>query len=155
MSGQNPMQHGVGESERKIRMGYRIVGGLTIIAGLLSAGSVWAHHSFAAVFDLSRNFTVTGTLTKVDWRNPHIQIFVQAKDDGGQMETWVIEAMAPSWFRTRDVSKSDFENGVGQAVKVEGVRARDGTLYGLMQQITFPNGKSVRLPELQSRPADP
>ena len=124
-----------------------------IAAVLLAAGSLWAHHSFSAVFDLSKKITLTGTLTKLDWRNPHIEVFVEAKGDRGQAEAWVIEALPPSFFRTRNISKSDFEKAIGQPVTVEAVRARDGSLYGLMQQITFSGGKSVRLPELQP-PAD-
>jgi hypothetical protein len=119
------------------------------VAILLAAGTVRAHHSFAAVFDLSKKFTVSGTLTKIDWRNPHIEIFVLVIGERGERESWVIEADSPGVFRSRNVNKGDFEKAVGQTVTVEAVRARDGSLYGLMQQITFPDGSSVRLPELQ------
>jgi len=130
-------------------MSYKIGGALTVLAVLLAAGSVWAHHSFAAVFDLSKKFTLTGTLTRIDWRNPHIEISLEAKSDRGSVEAWVIEAMPPSWFRTRNLTKSDFEKAISQTVTVEAVRARDGSLHGLLQEITFPGGNSVRLPELQ------
>ena len=155
MTARTPVPHGVETPERKIFMNDRIGGAVTALAVLLTAGSVWAHHSFAAVFDLSKNVTLTGTLTKVDWRNPHIEVFLQTKGERGQLEAWVIEAMPPTWFRSHKVNKSDFEKAVGQTVNVEAVRARDGALHGLMQQITFPDGKSVRLPELQSRPGGP
>ena len=147
------MQHGLETPEEQIVMNYGIGSALTLLAVFLTAGSLSAHHSFSAVFDLSKNVALTGTLTKLDWRNPHIEVFIQTKGDRDQVEAWVIEAMPPSWFRSRNVSKSDFEKALGETVKVEAVRAKDGTLYGLMQQITFPNGKSVRLPELQSQPA--
>ena len=130
-------------------MHYRIGGAVTALAILLTAGSLWAHHSFSTVYDLSKKFTVAGTLTKVGWRNPHIEVFLDAKGDRGQVEAWVIESRPPSWFRPRNIVKSDFENAIGQTVTVEAVRARDGSLSGLMQQITFPDGKSVRLPELR------
>jgi len=127
----------------------RIAGAVTALAILLTAGSLWAHHDFSTVFDLSKKFTVTGALTKIDWRNPHIEVFLDAKGDRGQVEAWVIETRSPSFFRSRNIAKSDFEKAVGQTVTVEAVRARDGSLSGLMQQITFPDGKSVRLPELR------
>ena len=124
-------------------MNYRIRSALATVALLLAAGSSWAHHSQAAVFDFSKKFTLVGTLARVDWRNPHIQAFLESKGDGGKMEAWVMEAMAPSSFRTRGVSKSDFEKFVGQTVTVEAVRARDGSLYGLLLKITFPDGRVV------------
>jgi hypothetical protein len=131
-------------------MHHRIGSAAAAIAVLLAAGTLWAHHSFTVVFDASKQFTLTGTLTKIDWRNPHIEIFVEAKGDGGQVEAWRIEGFSPSFFRNHNVGKSDFEKGIGQTVTVEGVRAKDGSLYGLLRQITFPDGKSVKLPELQS-----
>ena len=135
--------------ERKILTKYRIGSVLSVIAVLLVAESSWAHHSFSAVFDISKEITLTGTLTKLDWRNPHIAVFVEAKDNQGQPEAWVVETMPPNFFRARNITKSDFEKAIGQPVIVEAVRARDGSLYGLMQQITFPDGRSVRMPELQ------
>ena len=122
---------------------------VTALAVVLSVGSLSAHHSFTAIFDVSKQFTLVGTLTKVDWRNPHIQISLEAKGDGGKVEAWVIEGMSPIAFRGRSVGKSDFEKASGQTVTVEAVRAKDGSLYGMMYQITFPDGKSVRLLELR------
>jgi hypothetical protein len=119
----------------------------------LAATSLWAHHSFSAVYDVSKTLTLTGTLTKIDWRNPHAEATIETKDDRGHVEAWVIETMPPSWLRTRNVSKSDFEKAIGQTVTVEVVQAKDGSLSGLLQQITFPDGKSLRLPEVM--PASP
>ena len=130
-------------------MNRKIVSGF--VAVLLVTPSLWAHHSFSTVFDLSKKTTVTGTLTKIDWRNPHIQIFLQTKDDRGQAEVWVLDGMLPSWFRLRNVNKSDFEKAIGQPVKVEGARAKDGTLYMLMQQVTFSAGNSVTASDFQFR----
>src|SRR5688572_28606471 len=92
------------------------------------AGSALAHHSFSAVFDPAKRFTVTGTLAKMDWRNPHIELLLEAKNDQGQVETWMIEGMPPSFFRNRNVTKSDFEAAVGKTLTIEGARARDGSL---------------------------
>ena len=132
-------------------MKYRADNALAALAVLLMAESLWAHHSFTAVFEMSKQFTLAGTLTKVDWRNPHIQLSLEAKDDGGTVQAWVIEGMAPSGFRGRNVGKSDFEKAIGQTITVEAVRAKDGSLYGLLLQITFPDGRSVRSLESQPR----
>ena len=124
-------------------MNTRIGGAIAVLIVFVAAGSVWAHHYYAAVFDPSKTFTLTGTLTKVDWRNPHIELSLDAKSDRGQVEAWVIEAGPPVFFRNRNVSKSDFEKAMGQTVTVEVYRARDGTLFGSLLKITFPDGRSV------------
>ena len=116
-----------------------------VFAATLVAGSAWAHHNMSAVFDVNQRFTRTGTLTKSDWRNPHIYLSVDAKSDKGQVETWLFEGPAPNVFRNLNVGKSDFANAIGKTVKVEASRARDGSLKGLMRIITLPDGKSVSL----------
>jgi hypothetical protein len=112
---------------------------------MLAAGTAWAHHNMSALFDFNQRFTRTGTLTKLDWRNPHSYLTVEAKNDQGQMETWLFEGPAPNVFRNLNVGKVDFENAVGKSVKVEASRARDGSLKGLMRIITFPDGRAVSL----------
>jgi len=119
---------------------------LSIVLGImLSAGAAWAHHNMSALFDFNQRFTRTGTLTKADWRNPHIYLTVDAKNDQGQAETWSFEGPAPNVFRNLNVGKVDFENATGKTVKVEASRARDGSLKGLMRIITLPDGKVVSL----------
>ena len=125
-------------------MNYRI-GASIALAVMLAAGPAWAHHNMSALFDFNQRFTRTGTLTKLDWRNPHSYLTVDAKNDQGQMETWLFEGPAPNVFRNLNAAKSDFENAIGKTVKVEASRARDGSLKGLMRIITLPDGKSVSL----------
>ena len=112
---------------------------------MLAAGAAWAHHNMSALFDFNQRITRTGTLTKADWRNPHIYLSVDAKSDQGQVETWSFDGPAPNVFRKLNVGKSDFENAVGKTVKVEASRARDGSLGGLIRIITLPDGKVVSL----------
>ena len=118
------------------------------LALALVASSAWAHHNMSALFDFNQRFTRTGTLTKSDWRNPHIYLSVDAKNDQGPVEiveTWSFEGPAPNVFRNLNAGKSDFENAVGKTVKVEASRARDGSLGGLIRIITLPDGKVVSL----------
>jgi hypothetical protein len=121
----------------------RIGSALTALAVFLAAGSLWAHHGYAVVFDVSKTVKVTGTFAKLAWTNPHIELSLDAKSDRGQLEAWVVEAASPGFFRSRKVGKSDFANAIGQTVTVEVYRARDGTLSGSLLKITFPDGKSV------------
>lgn len=124
-------------------MNHRIGSASTALAVLLAAASLWAHHNYSVVFDPSRKVTLTGTLTGVDWRNPHIELSLVAKGDSGQADTWAIEGGPPSFFRAKKVNKSEFENAIGQTVTVEALRARDGSRLGSLQKITFRDGTSV------------
>jgi len=117
---------------------------LAFVAMLLSGSPLLAHHS-AALFDVSQTFTFTGTITKVDWRNPHVVIAVDVKSDTGKIGAWEFESGAPSWFRARAVGKKEFEDAIGQPVTLEAVRAKDGTSYGYIYRITFASGKSLEL----------
>ena len=111
---------------------------------LAGAGRLEAHHS-AVLFDLSKTFTLTGTLTKVDWRNPHIEVFLEARNEAGHMETWELETGAPSWFRNRHLSRVDLEKAIGQIVTVDGVLAKDGSRYGYLYRLAFAGGASWEL----------
>ncbi len=123
-------------------MNHRIINA-SIALVILLPGPLWAHHSGRAVFDFSKALTLTGTLTKVDWRNPHIEISLEAKSDHGQVEIWVMEIAGPKWFRDRNVSRDEFETAIGQIVTVEGSCARDGSRYGHVDKITFQDGHSI------------
>lgn len=102
-----------------------------------------AHHNMTAIFDFNDRITVTGTLTKVDWRNPHIYLTVDVKSAAGAMESWQAEGPSPTWFRIRDIGKDDFANNMGKSFEVELSRARDKTPMGLIRTITLPGGKVV------------
>ena len=113
-----------------------------VLAVLLLAGSVLAHHNMSAAFDFNNRVKITGALAKVDWRNPHIELVVDVKD-GQRAETWRLEGPAPVFFRDRDISRTDFEAAVGKPVTAEASRARDGSTWGLLRTITLPDGKLV------------
>ena len=113
-----------------------------IVTALLLTGSVGAHHNMSAIFDFNNRVTLTGTLSKVDFRNPHIELFVDAKD-GQQVQAWKLEGPSPGFFRDRDINKADFEGAIGKGVTFEASRARDGSLSGLLRTMTLPSGKLV------------
>ena len=115
-----------------------------VAAGLwIAAGAMWAHHNMSALFDFNNRVSYTGTLTKYDWRNPHIYLTVDVKGDKDAIETWQVEGPPPSFFRVRDISKADFEEAAGKMVMFEASRARDGSRTGLLRVMTLPNGKLV------------
>jgi Family of unknown function (DUF6152) len=125
-------------------MSRRATAAMVVCLGLLGTTSLWAHHS-AVLFDLSKTFTMTGTMTKLDWRNPHVGVFVDVKGDAGTIEPWEFETGAPSWFKARSLVRNDFEKAIGQRVTVEAVRAKDGTRYGYLYKLTLPDGNTMEL----------
>ncbi|HWF08892.1 MAG TPA: DUF6152 family protein [Bryobacteraceae bacterium] len=124
-------------------MRHRLKWGSIILA--MTAGALLAHHSPSAEFDMTKRLTIAGTLTKVDWINPHIVVSIDAKSDRGKIENWRFESNPPSWFRRVGVSRSEIARGIGQPVTVEAVRAKDGSLYGYMQKLTLADGTSWEL----------
>ncbi len=114
---------------------------MILAMGALSAS---AHHSTTAEFDVAHRMTLSGTLKKIDWVNPHIVVFVDAKGTTGT-EAWKFESNPPAWFRRVGVSRADFAKAVGQTVTVEGNRAKDGSLYGYLLKITYADGNSLEL----------
>src|ERR1700752_5172189 len=110
---------------------------------VLLVAQAGAHHNMTAVFDFNDRVTVKGTLTAIDWRNPHTYFTVEVKSAEGATETWQIEGPSPSFFRIRDVGKPDFEDSVGKTVTVEISRARDKSRSGLIRTFTLANGKIV------------
>ena len=127
-------------------MGHKIlalVGGAVLV--LVAIASLSAHHSPSAIFDMGKRVTVTGTLTKIEWINPHIVIALDAASDGGNVDHWTFESNPPSWYRGVGLARADFAEALGRTVTVEGLPARDGTFFGYMRKITLPDGTSLEL----------
>jgi len=124
---------------------YKVYGVRIAVLGVLAAAALSAHHSPSAEFDMTKRITLTGTLTQVDWINPHIKVAMDVKGEGGKVENWGFESNPPAWFRRVGVSRADLAKAIGQTVKVEGVRSKDGTFYGYLQKIILPDGTSLEL----------
>lgn len=112
------------------------------LAAVVFASTAWAHHNMSAIYDFNDRITMTGTLSKIDWRNPHIELIVDTKN-GAETQTWALEGPSPSFFRTRDINKVDIEKALGKTVTAEASRARDGSRSGLLRVMTLPDGKVV------------
>ena len=118
----------------------RLLRRLALLAfAALVAQPAFGHHSTSAIFHDDKRITVTGTLTKVDWINPHIQILLDG-GTGAAVESWRIQGNPPQWWRNLGVARADFARGIGQKVIVEALPSQDGSRYGYLRKITFANG---------------
>ena len=120
---------------------------IAVVVGLacLVAGSARAHHNMSAAFNFDDRVTVTGLITKVAWTNPHTYLTVETKSSDTAGQTWSMEGPSPNYFRTHDISRTEFENAISKTVTAELSRARDGSQTGLIRTITLPDGKVISL----------
>jgi hypothetical protein len=99
------------------------------------------HHSEAAEYDSTKPVTVTGTIKKVEWQNPHIWFYVDVKDENGHVTTWGFSAAPPGSLMRRGITKDALP--VGAVVNVTGSRARDGSNNASSHTVTFADGRNV------------
>ncbi|HEU4626854.1 MAG TPA: DUF6152 family protein [Steroidobacteraceae bacterium] len=112
----------------------------TLLAGLLFLSTAAAHHSVAGEFDVHKTVTLNGVVSKVDWVNPHIYIWLDVKSASGAIEQWHLECVPVGMARKAGLSKKMLE-GNGETVTVVVFPARDGTKHlGFMTKLTFPDG---------------
>jgi len=100
-----------------------------------------AHHAFSAEFDAKKPVKLQGTVSKVQWINPHAWIHVDVKRPDGKLETWMIEGGTPNTLFRRGFTKDSLKTGT--RIVVEGYRAKDGSLRANGRDITFPDGRKL------------
>src|ERR1043166_4582279 len=104
-----------------------------VLAG--AAAPALAHHSLQSEYDINQSITLKGTVTKVDWVNPHVYVYLDVKDDKGAVTKWAVTPLPPGNLRRGGLTRDLL--GYGEAVSILAFRARDGANLAFLRPITF------------------
>ena len=112
--------------------------GLGILA---AASSAWAHHAFAAEFDVNKPVELRGKVVKMEWINPHSWIHIDVKNPDGTVTNWMVECGSPNIMLRRGFTKRSLE--VGTELTIQGYQAKNGSMRANGSSVTFADGKKL------------
>jgi hypothetical protein len=115
-----------------------------VVAGLgllLCTVPMLAHHSFAAEYDSAKPITLTGTVTKVEWMNPHARFYIDVKDEKGEMNNWELELGSPNGLMRQGWTRNSLKKG--DQVTISGSLAKDGSKLANARTVKLADGRSV------------
>ena len=108
---------------------------------LLASVPAIAHHSFAAEFDAAKPIKLTGSVTKVEWMNPHTYFYIDVKDEKGTVTNWGLEMGSPNGLMRQGWTRNSMK--VGDVVTVEGSAAKDGSNIGNARSVSLASGQRL------------
>ena len=109
----------------------------------LTPALLWSHHSFAAEYDGKKPIHLQGVVTKIDWENPHVYVYIDVKDEAGSLVNWALEGHPPNTLRRTGWSRGALK--VGDTISVTGWRSKDDSDRIAGREVTLPDGKKLFL----------
>jgi len=117
--------------------------GAMIVALSGAAAPALAHHSLQSEYDINQSITLRGTVTKVDWVNPHVYVYLDVKDDKGAVTRWAVTTLPPGNLRRGGLTRDLL--GYGETVSILAFQARDGSHLAFLRTITFADGHTLEI----------
>lgn len=108
----------------------------------------FAHHSYSAEFDVSKPVKLTGVLTRIEWTNPHIWVYLDVKDENGKLTNWGFSASPPGMLTRRGITKQSLK--LGEVLTIAGHRAKDGSNNASGNIVTFADGRDALIGQDQA-----
>ncbi len=114
-----------------------------LVAGLslMAVAPVLAHHSFAAEYDQSKPVSLNGTVTKVEWMNPHARFYIDVKEEGGKVTNWELELGSPNGLMRQGWTRNSMK--IGDDIKVSGYLAKDGSKMANARSVNLGDGRKL------------
>jgi hypothetical protein len=114
---------------------------IVVVGLMLASRTGWAHHAFSAEFDANHPVQFKGTLTKMEWTNPHVWLHIDVKNADGTVTNWAFEAGTPNNLFRRGFTKASMQPGL--EVAVDGYQSKDGSHRANGRNLTFPDGRML------------
>lgn len=122
------------------------MGAVLLVAQLFLALPARAHHTFSVEYDASKCSDMTGTLTKVDWQNPHVYFYVDLKDADNQVSSWSFEAVSVAYLKRSGIQRQDFENNFGKMVTVRACLGKSASgKRAAAETVKMPDGRTLKV----------
>jgi hypothetical protein len=119
-----------------------------IAAAFLLAAAVYAHHAYTAEFDTQKPVKLTGVLTKLEWSNPHIWLYLDVNDEKGNVTNWGFSASPPGMLQRRGITRDSLK--IGETLTISGHRARDGSNNASGNIVKFADGRDALIGQDQA-----
>jgi hypothetical protein len=122
-----------------------ILAAIAVLGLMAAAAPAFAHHAAQAEFDFNKFITITGTVTRVEFINPHGYLYIDEKNDNGKVRSWAFELVGPAYLRKAGLGRGTGAIKIGDIVTVSGASAKDGSDAALAKTIKLADGRTVTI----------